>query len=68
MYTWIDASYAAHDNMRGYTCGVISMGKGILHATAEKQKINVKNSTEAEVVGVSEYLPYNIQLTNFLSE
>ena len=27
MYTWIDASYAVHDNMRRHTGGVISMGK-----------------------------------------
>ena len=68
MYTWIDASYAVHDTMRGHTGGAISMGRGILHAKASKQKLNVKSSTEAEIVGISEYIPYNIQLTNFMEE
>ena len=31
-----------------------------------KQKINVKSSTEAELIGVSEVLPYNIWITIFL--
>ena len=33
------------------------MGTGVIHARAGKQNLNVKSSTEAEVVGLSEYLP-----------
>ena len=44
-YMWIDAAYAVHDNMRGHTGGAISMGYGIMHGKASKQKINVKTST-----------------------
>ena len=32
------------------------------------EKINTKSSTEAELVGVSDYLPYNIWLTMFLED
>ena len=60
LYTWIYAAYAVHANMRGHTEGAIYMGYGLLHGKSSKQKINVKSSTEAELVGVSEYLPYNI--------
>lgn len=67
MLTWIDASYAVHPNMRGHTGGAISFGKGVVHARAGKQKPNVKSSTEAEIVGLSEYLPYNIFIKNFMS-
>ena len=42
------------------------MGWGVLHARSSKQKLNTKSSTEAELVGVSEYLPYNIWLLNFM--
>ena len=66
--TWIDASYAVHPNMRGHTGGVMSMGHGVIHARAGKQKLNVKSSTEAEIVGLSEYLPYNIYIKNFMEE
>ena len=66
VFTWIDASYAVHSNMRSHTGGAISMGYGVLHAKSSKQKINVKSSTEAELVGVSEYIPHNIWLIMFL--
>ena len=39
---------------------------GIIHTKSSKQKLNTKSSTEAEVVGLSEYLPYNIWLLHFL--
>ena len=66
LYTWIDAAYAVHPNMRSHTGGCMSMGTGTLHARSSKQKLNTKSSTEAEVVGLSEYIPYNIWLIHFL--
>jgi len=38
----------------------------MVHARASKQKLNAKSSTETEVIGVSEYIPLKIWLTNFL--
>ena len=64
--TWIDASHAIHMNMRGNTGGCMSLGVGVVHAKASKQKLNSKSSTETEVIGVSEYVPYKIQLINFI--
>ena len=66
LYTWVDAAYGVHDNMRSQTGGAMSFGIGILHGRSSKQKLNVKSSTEAEVVGLSEYLPYNIWMIYFL--
>ena len=66
LYTWIDASYAVHPNMRSHTGGCMSLGTGTLHCRSSKQKLNTKSSTEAEVVGLSEYSPYNIWLVNFM--
>ena len=45
LYTWIDTEYAVHNNMRGHTGGAISIGYGIIHRKASKQKIIVKSST-----------------------
>ena len=67
IFTWIDAAFAVHPNMRGQTGGAMSFGWGIIHGRSSKQKINTKSSTESELVGVSEYLPYNIWLLNFMS-
>ena len=44
----------------------MSYGLGILHGKGVKQKLNLKSSTEAELVGVSNYLPYNIWMLYFL--
>lgn len=46
----------------------MSLGHGIIHAKSSKQKLNTKSSTEAEVVGVSDYVPFKILMTNFLRE
>lgn len=67
IFTWIDAAYAVNPDMRSQTGGVISMGLGLLHAKSSKQRLNVKSSTEAELVGNSDYLPYNIWLLIFMS-
>ena len=45
----------------------MSMGIGVLYAKCSKQKLNVKSSTEAELVGNSDYIPYNLWLLLFMS-
>ena len=68
LFTWIDAAYGVHeDDMKSHTGGIMSMGTGAIHQRSTKQKLNVKSSTEAEVVGTSDYAPYNIWMRNFLA-
>ena len=62
--SWADASYAIHPDMKGHTGGVTSFGHGLTHTECSKQKINTKSSTEAEVVGASDYLPHAIWTKN----
>ena len=59
-HTWIDESYAVHEDMRGHTGGAISLGHGIVNEKSVKQKLNGKSSTETEVIGMADILPYNI--------
>ncbi len=68
LFTWVDVLYAVHPNMRSHTGGTMSFGVGVIHSKSAKQKLNTKSSTEAELVGVSEYLPYHIWVINFLRE
>jgi hypothetical protein len=63
---WIDASFAAHLDMKGRMGGVMSLGKGGIYGTSIRQKIVTKSSTEAELVGVSDVLPHVIWTRNFL--
>jgi hypothetical protein len=66
MMTWVDASYAVHRDMKSHTGGVVSFGTGALMSKSSKQKINTKSSTEAELVGASDYLPHAIWAKKFL--
>lgn len=40
-YMWIDASYAVHEDMRRHTGGALSLGIGVLNASA-KTKVECK--------------------------
>lgn len=53
LQTWIDGLYVVHADMRGHTGGGMSLGWGLMHAKASKQKLSSKSSTETEVVTVS---------------
>ena len=64
--TWIDGSYAVHEDMRGHTGDGMLLGWELVHAKATKQKLNSKSSTETEVIAVSEYIPYKTWLINFM--
>ena len=64
--SWVDASYAVHPDMKSHTGGVISFGTGGIVCKSTKQKLNTKSSTEAEVVGASDYLPNTLWVQMFL--
>jgi hypothetical protein len=67
---YVDASFAIHDDMKGHTGSIITMGgsKGAVFAKSTKQRIVAKSSTEAELVAVSDSLPQVIWTRNFLKE
>jgi len=59
---WIDASFAVHPDMRSPSRATMSLG------LSQKQKINTKSSTEAEVVGVDDAMPLVVWTRNFMQE
>ena len=66
--SWIDVSYGVHNDCRSHTGGVMSWGWGVLNTKCQKQKLNVKSSTEGKIVGVSDFLPNMIWARLFLQE
>lgn len=52
--TWEDVSHAVHHDLKGH------IGHGLVHQKSGKQKLNTKSSTESEIVGASDCLPWNI--------
>ena len=68
LQTWVDASYATHPDMRSHTGGVISLGHGVINSKSSKQKINTKSSTEAELVGASDFVSHTMWTSWFLKD
>jgi len=66
MESWVDAAYGVHNDMKSHTGGCMSWGLGVLLTMCIKQRLNVKSSTEAEVVGVSDFLPNMIWARMFI--
>ena len=56
--TYIDAAHAVHMDMKSHTGGAMTFEIGIISAKSSKQKLNTKSSTEAEVVGASDYIDW----------
>ena len=46
----------------------MSLGHGIFHHKSSKQKLNTKSSTEAELVGASDYIAWTLWTKRFLEE
>ena len=67
LVTWVDAAYGVHQDMKSHTGGAMSFGRGAVLCKSSKQKLNTKSSTEAELVGASDYLPNTIWVKMFLS-
>ena len=54
---WVDAYYAAHDDMHGHTGGDHVIGKWVGNQHVKKEKLNTKSSTEAELIRADDALP-----------
>ena len=55
--TQIDDSYAVHEDMRGKTGGMISLGCRAVTKKPTQQKLNTKRQIETEVFGNTDVLP-----------
>ncbi len=54
---YADASFPVHSNMCGHTGGGLTLGRGFPISVSTKQKLNTRNSTESELVGVDNMMP-----------
>ena len=63
---YVDASYAVHEDFKSHTGMSISLGGGATHAKSSVQKLNVKSSTEAELVALSDSSSWIIWTRDYL--
>ena len=47
---------------------MISLDYGVIYKKYSKKKLNIKSSTETEVVGASDYIGYTLYIQWFLKE
>jgi hypothetical protein len=63
---YVNASFAAHPNMRSHTGGGLTMGRGFPTVSSIKQKLNTRSSTESELVGVGNMMTIIVWSCYFL--
>jgi len=66
MESWVDTAYGVHNDMKSHTGGCMSWGLGVLLTMCNKQRLNMKSSIKAEVVGVSDFIPNMIWVRMFI--
>ena len=65
LFTWVYDAYGVCNNLNSHTGGGMLFGCGIVHSKSILKK-NTEISTEAKLVGISNYLPYNILIFLFM--
>ena len=63
---WADAAFAVHKDMKSHTGGIMTLGKGAVQTVSQKQKLNTKSSTEAELVGADDVVSHLMWTKHFL--
>ena len=65
---YVDAAFGCHDDGRSHTGLVVKLGDASVMAKSSKQKIVTKDSTEAELVGLSDKLSDAMMCAEFMEE
>jgi hypothetical protein len=66
--SFIDASFATHDDGKRQSGCMVFIGNTLVHEAYRKQKIVTKDSTEAELVALSDYLEEGAMVEEFLMD
>jgi len=64
---WVDSSYAVHPDMRSHSGIFMTLGKGMAYSASNKQKLNTKSSTEAELVAIDDSMGQILWTRHFLA-
>ena len=63
---YVDGSHQIHDDCKGHTGAIMTLGKGAIASSSRKQKINTRSSTETELVAVDDKLGDILWMRYFL--
>lgn len=62
----IDASFAVHEGGKSHSGMAVLLGNGVIMLRSGKQKLVTRNSTEAELVALSDYMNYVLKCQEFM--
>ena len=65
---WVDGSFGVHPDLRSHSGGVMSAGGGAIVCRSNKQKLNSKSLTEAELIAVDDNVGQILWTKLFLKE
>ena len=65
---YVDVSFGVHPDFRSHTGGVLTMGHGAIISMSRKQKLNTRNTCEAELVGADDMSVLILWTKLFLEE
>ena len=63
---YVDGSHQIHDDCKGHTGALMTLGRGAIASSSRKQKINTKSSTETELIAVDDKLGDILWMRYFL--
>jgi hypothetical protein len=64
---YVDAAFAVHDDFKSHTGATMTLGDGVILGGSTKQKVNTRSSTEAELIGLDDYIAKVMWTRNLLS-
>ena len=53
---WINAAYGVYTDMKSQSMGVMLLGKGSMQSKSSKHNLNIRISTESEIIGVDDHM------------
>ena len=67
---YVDAAFAVHDDFKSQSGGVLFLGNsgGGMASGSQKQRLNTRSSTEAELVGADDFLSRMLWTQKFLQQ
>ena len=66
VWSYVDASYAVHSDMKSQTGVAVSLGTGVTYAKSTTQQLNAKSSTEAELYALTDGSCHVIWVRDYL--
>lgn len=66
VHWYVDGSHQTHEDCRGQTGALMTLGKGAVMSSSTKMKCNTKSSTETELISLADKLPDILWMRYFI--